>query len=246
VNLHATMVRQGQWLFRWRGYLPVFALIVLFLQLEHYRYLAGTKWADDAWQLGCVLVAGLGLAIRSHVVGHAPKDTSGRNAREQRAEALNTTGMYSLVRHPLYLGNFLVFFGPVAFLHDPWPAVACILLFAIYHERIMLTEEAFLEERFGDEFRRWAARTPAVVPNFRNWQPPTLPFSLRNVLRREYNNYFGVALAMFLLDAASDSAAQHRFTTGYWWDRALILGLVAWLVLRTLKRRTEVLRVSGR
>jgi hypothetical protein len=116
----------------------------------------------------------------------------------------------------------------------------------LYHERIMLAEEAFLEQRFGDEFREWAARTPAVIPDPRAWLYSNLPFSLRNVLRREYNNAFGVVLAMFLLDAASDSAAQHRLTTGYWWERLMFVGFVLWLILRTLKRRTEVLRVAGR
>ena len=246
MNLYGAMREQGQWLFRWRGYLPLIALVTVLLGLNHYRYLAGSKWWEDAWQLGCLLVACLGLLVRAHVVGHAPKDTSGRNARAQRADVLNTTGMYSIVRHPLYVGNFLVFTGVVAFVHEPWSVAVCLLGFALYHERIMLAEEAFLEHRFGDQFRDWATRTSAVVPNFRAWQRPSLPFSLRNVLRREYNNAFGVLVAMCLLDAASDSAAQHRWTTGYWWDRLLLVGFVAWIVLRTLKRRTAILRVSGR
>lgn len=242
------MVSDGQWLFRWRGYLPVLAIAILLLHLDidRYHYLGGTKVYDDLWQLACACVACLGLVLRAHVVGHAPKDTSGRNAREQRAEALNTTGLYSVVRHPLYLGNFLIFLGAVAFLHDPWPASVCILGFVLYHERIMLTEEAFLDAKFGIEYREWASRTPAVLPDFRAWKAPSLPFSLRNVLRREYNNFFGVALTMFILDAASDSAAQHHFTVGHWWARLLVLGFVAWVVLRTLKRRTEILRVLGR
>jgi protein-S-isoprenylcysteine O-methyltransferase Ste14 len=246
MNLYAAMKVQGQSLFRWRGYVPVLALITVLIGLDHYRYLAGSKFFDDLWQLGCVLLACLGLSVRALVVGHTPKDTSGRNAREQRAEVLNTTGMYSIVRHPLYVGNFLVFLGVVSFLHQPWPMAVCVLGFALYHERIMLAEEAFLEQRFGDEFREWAARTPAVIPDPRAWLYSNLPFSLRNVLRREYNNAFGVVLAMFLLDAASDSAAQHRLTTGYWWERLMFVGFVLWLILRTLKRRTEVLRVAGR
>jgi protein-S-isoprenylcysteine O-methyltransferase Ste14 len=246
MDLHATMREHGQWLFRWRGYLPVLAMVTVLIGLDRYRYLAGSKFFDDLWQLGCVLLACLGLFVRAHVVGHAPKDTSGRNAREQRAEALNTTGMYSVVRHPLYVGNFLVFLGVVSFLHQAWPMAVCVLGFALYHERIMLAEEAFLKQRFGDQFREWVARTPAVIPDLRAWLSPSLRFSLRNVLRREYNNVFGVVLAMFLLDAASDSAAQHRLTTGYWWDRLMIVGFVLWFALRTLKRRTEILRVAGR
>jgi protein-S-isoprenylcysteine O-methyltransferase Ste14 len=238
--------RSGNWLFRWRAVPPVLALLVLLLHLENFHYLFDSKRADDLWQLGCLLVAGLGLALRTYVVGHTPKDTSGRNAREQRAASLNTSGLYSVVRHPLYVGNFLIYLGTVAFTHDPWPALVCLLGFWLYYERIMAAEEAFLRERFGAQFEEWASVTPAFVPKWRLWRTPDLPFSLRNVLRREYNNVFSVLLAMFLLDAASDSAAQGRFTLGPWWVVALAVGFIAWLVLRTLKRHTEVLRVAGR
>jgi protein-S-isoprenylcysteine O-methyltransferase Ste14 len=246
MKLQSSMEQRGRWLFRWRSYPPLIALAVVVLHLYQYHYLGGTKTYDDLWQLGCVLIAFMGLGVRAHVVGHAPKDTSGRNAREQRAEVLNTTGMYSVVRHPLYVGNFLIFLGTVSFSHDPWAAAVCVLGYWLYYERIMLAEEAFLAERFGAVFEDWAARAPAIIPDPRLWCRPSLPFSLRNVLRREYNNVFGVVVAMFLLDAASDSAAQHHVAVGRWWSLAFIAAFLLWLVLRTLKRRTEVLRVSGR
>ncbi|AXK71186.1 hypothetical protein DWG18_02050 [Lysobacter sp. TY2-98] len=244
--LRAAMERQGAWLFRWRSYPPVAALALLLLRVGHYHYLGGSKFDDDVWQFCCALLAALGLLVRALVVGHVPKDTSGRNAREQRAEALNTTGLYSLVRHPLYIGNFLIFVGTVAFLHDPWPSAVCILGFWLYHERIMLAEEAFLAERFGSAYEIWAARTPALIPTLRHWSKPSLPFSIRNVLRREYNNVFSVALAMFVLDVASESTVQGRLSVGPIWTIAVLVGLAAWLILRTLKRRTSILRVQGR
>ena len=239
-------IRSGSWLFRWRAVPPVLALLLLMLHLEGYHHLLDSKRADDAWQLGCLLVSGLGLALRAYVVGHTPRDTSGRNARAQRAASLNTSGLYSVVRHPLYLANFLIYLGTVAFTHDPWPAACCLLGFWLYYERIMVAEEAFLRARFGGHFEAWARRTPAFVPNPRLWRPPQLAFSLRNVLRREYNNLFSVVLAMFLLDSASESAAQGRLALGHWWALALGVGFVAWLILRTLKRHTQVLRVAGR
>lgn len=246
MTLSDHFARSGNWLFRWRVIPPVLALLVLMLHLDDYHYLLGSKRADDLWQIGCLVVAMLGLVLRACVVAHTPKDTSGRNAREQRAARLNTTGLYSVVRHPLYVGNFLVYLGTVAFTHDLWPALVCLLVFCLYYERIMAAEEAFLRARFGARFDAWARCTPAIVPNLHCWCAPDLPFSLRNVLRREYNNVFCVVLAMFLLDSASESAAQGRFALGHWWSLALAGGFVAWLVLRTLKRHTRLLRVSGR
>ncbi|NUS38788.1 MAG: DUF1295 domain-containing protein [Lysobacter sp.] len=246
MSLSETLDRSGNWLFRWRAVPPLLALALLILHLHDYHYLGGSKRIDDLWQAGCLLVALAGLSLRAYVVGHTPKDTSGRNAREQRAASLNTTGLYSVVRHPLYVGNFLIYLGTVAFTHDPWPATICLLGYWLYYAPIMHAEESFLRMRFGAQFGEWAGRTPAIVPALHGWKPPSLPFSARNVLRREYNNVFSVLLAMFLLDTASESAVRGRFALGPAWSLALAAGFIGWLVLRTLKRHTEVLRVAGR
>lgn len=246
MSLSEALDRSGNWLFRWRAMPPVLALALLASHLHGYQYLFGSRRADDAWQLACLLVASAGLALRAYVVGHTPKDTSGRNAREQRAASLNTTGLYSVVRHPLYVGNFLIYLGTVAFTHDPWPATVALLGYWLYYVPIMHAEESFLRARFGAQFSEWAGTTPAIVPALHGWRPPSLPFSLRNVLRREYNNVFSVVLAMFLLDTAAESAVRGRFVVGPAWSLALAAGFIAWLVLRTLKRHTEVLRVAGR
>ena len=86
----------------------------------------------------------LGLAVRVYTIGCVPEGTSGRNVKEQRADELNTSGIYSIVRNPLYLGNFFICFGLVAY---PAPSfymiLSYVLLFLLYHERIIFAEEEF-------------------------------------------------------------------------------------------------------
>src|SRR5262245_26050620 len=100
--------RQGIWLFRWRSYLPLalipFAVWALSLNKT---YFAGSKSLDSLYEIACLCISLIGLGIRFVVHGYALEGTSGRNTREQIADNLNTTGLYSLVRHPLYLGNIL-------------------------------------------------------------------------------------------------------------------------------------------
>ena len=57
-------------------------------------------------------------------MGFAPRGTSGRNTLGQVAEVLNTSGMYSVVRNPLYLGNFVIWLGLALFIKVWW----CILI----------------------------------------------------------------------------------------------------------------------
>lgn len=236
----------GNWLFRWRGYLPLVIIGLILLSVRGYAPLGGDAVVDRAWQLGCVLVAFFGLAIRAYTIGHAPRNTSGRNATAQRADTLNTTGIYSIVRHPLYLGNFFVYLGALSFTHSP-PLVAIgVLVYALYYERIMFAEEAYLRGKFAVAYEQWAARTPAILPAFSRWQPAGMSFSLKNVLRREYNNFFGIVLTLFLIEAARSYAMSGKFVPALAWQLFLAVSFLIWIVLRTLKRKTEWLRVEGR
>lgn len=188
----------------------------------------------------------LGMVLRCMIIGHTPAGTSGRNTERQVAVSLNTTGIYSVVRHPLYLANFLIGLGLAVFTLNPWFAVTYILTFWLYYERIMMAEEQFLLESFGDQFRDWAIVTPAFIPCFRNYVRSALPFSFRNVLRREYNTVLQIVVVSFILEFVGDAMDMNTIQWSTPWIIFLISGLTIWLTLRTLKRYTHVLEVPGR
>jgi len=185
--------------------------------------------------------------VRAVAIGSAPAGTSGRNTAEgQVASTVNTTGMYSVVRHPLYLGNFLNWMGVALFPRSGWLAVVIALAFWLYYERIMFAEEEFLRGKFGPAYEEWASRTPAFLPDFRRWRPATLPFSGRNVLKREYSGVLGIVACLAALDVVRDSTAAGEPSIDPMWIGILAITLVLYFVLRTLKRHTRVLHVEGR
>lgn len=236
----------GQLLFRWRGYLPLIIVFLAMLAVGIGHSTAGASRSENSWELACLAVSAFGLAIRVVAVGHAPAGTSGRNARAQRALALNTTGIYSLVRHPLYLGNFFLMLGVVLFARSLWLAVGYVLAFWLYYERIMAAEESFLRRTFGAAFDAWSAAVPAFVPRLSGWIPPALAFSAKNVLRREYNGFFAVPVSMFLINLVSNAAERGRWQPDPRWSYILAGSACIWIVLRLLKRHTSLLRVEGR
>ncbi len=236
----------GNWLFRWRGYLPLVFVAVVLGSLAQFQPMGGSEFNDELWESFCLAVSGIGLLIRAFTVGYTPAATSGRNAREQRAESLNTRGIYSMVRHPLYLGNYFIWLGVAMFPHAWLVVLACSAIFWLYYERIMVAEEAFLAARFGAEFEDWAQRTPAFFPNPRRYQPADRPFSLRNVLKREYPAFSGTIFAMFILEVAGNYRVTGHFTLYTYWLVLLVLAIGTHLVLRTLKKHTRLLHVPGR
>ena len=214
--------------------------------MPSFRYLGASHVLNEAWQLFCLAIAFLGLAVRVITVGRAPIGTSGRNTREQVANTLTTTGIYSVVRHPLYLGNYLIFVGIALWPHVWWLAGLTTCIYALYYERIMLAEEAFLRERFGETFEAWAERTPAFVPKLHGWKPSTVSFCWRTVLQREYNALILIAGIFFVFDLIGDSFAEGHLRIGYGWFGFFLGIFLIFATLRTLKKRTKLLQVEGR
>jgi protein-S-isoprenylcysteine O-methyltransferase Ste14 len=236
----------GTWLFRWRSFLPLLLLALFLLALRDYHYPRHSERLHHIWQGVCLLIGFFGLAIRAYAAGHAPRGTSGRNTRRQIADTLNTTGPYSIVRNPLYLGNFFMGLGPALFPGMWWLTLIYALVFWLYYERIIFAEEAFLREKFGQSFLDWAARTPAFLPRWRHYVPSDLPFSWRTVLRREYNGLLGLVAVLFVLNAAGDAfyLGRMQLDVASIWLLAVIV--FVWAVLRTLRKYTHVLDVEGR
>jgi len=81
----------------------------------------------------------------------------------QRSGRLATAGPYARVRHPQYVGFILIMFG---FLLQ-WPTILTLAMFPVLvlmYVRLARFEEREAEGRFGDDYRRYAAGTPAFVP----------------------------------------------------------------------------------
>lgn len=189
------------------------------------------------------MISILGAVVRILTVGYVPGGTSGRNTARQKAAELNTTGIYSLVRHPLYLGNYLIFLGFVLLLQSWSIALAATCL---YYERIIAAEEAFLHAKFGAEFEAWAGRTPIMIPRLSGWVSPRLPFSMRSVLVREYTTPLLILVVFAGFDIVADSWIEHHLVLDWAGISALLGAVLVWFTMRLLKKRSRLLHVAGR
>lgn len=98
---------------------------------------------------------------------------------------LATTGAYSLIRHPLYFGNFLVLGGfTLASAH--WGVIIAVVAFLLfYYPAAIRYEDTKLERLFGEDWRAWSRRTPAVFPTALRWRAnPDAEWSARQSLLR--------------------------------------------------------------
>ncbi len=242
--------KDGEFLFRWRSYVPLVLLPLIVAALpeeERIANLIGHK-AEHAIFYASVLISLSGLAIRWLTVGFARPGTSGRNTRAQRADSLNTSSMYSIVRNPLYVGNFVAMLGVLVCIKVWWVVAVFALFYWLYIERVVAAEEAYLEAKFGDAYRQWAKATPAFIPRLKNWRSPQEPFSTRFLLRREYNGLLAVGASFVALEFMLDVFVQGQSVTQWFaedfaWAVLGLATLVVFVSLWLLKTQTRVLQL---
>jgi isoprenylcysteine carboxyl methyltransferase (ICMT) family protein YpbQ len=188
----------------------------------------------------------IGLFIRVYTVGHTPANTSGRNTESgQMADSLNTTGIYSTVRHPLYLGNYLMWLGLSLLTGSLWFVIIFCLFYCIYYERIMYAEEQFLRKKFGTTYTEWANKTPAFFPRFRFFLKPNLPFSWKKVLKKEKNGFLALFLIFYEFDFVGEWLEKEK-NYNYFLLIMCVISVISYCILKYLKKKTSVLDERGR
>lgn len=136
--------------------------VVLFTGLIVAAVLMGVRphnvinFRDPVVIIGLVLVV-VGVLIRTWAAGTLRK-----------REVLVQDGPYRFIRHPLYLGSFLLTTGFFVLCGVTLSLVLIVVpiffayVFAIRHE------ERFLAEKFGAEWTAYSARVPGLIP----WKAP--------------------------------------------------------------------------
>lgn len=162
------------------------------------------------------------------------------------AEALNTKGIYSTLRHPLYLGNYFMWIGIVIYVGNICFFMIVSLLFWVYYERIMFAEERFLERKFGQSYLDWSLKVPAFIPSFKNYEKTDIPFSMKTILRREYSGVTATIISFVFVDVLRNSFEMKAFV---WKDSqtyVIIGALLISLILRSLKHYTKIISEADR
>jgi protein-S-isoprenylcysteine O-methyltransferase Ste14 len=81
----------------------------------------------------------------------------------QQRHELATTGAYSYVRHPQYVGFILIMLGFLV----QWPTLLTLGMFpvlVVMYVRLAQHEEREVRAEFGQEYDRYAATTPGWLP----------------------------------------------------------------------------------
>lgn len=222
----------GDYCFDNRGlqFLPY--LFVILVELEDFKNVTESV----PFEIFCFLITLFGIFIRIMTIGFVPENTSGRNRGTQIAETLNTKGMYSIVRNPLYVGNFFIFLG-ITIMSQSWEIViANSLLMLIIYTLIILREEEFLLKKFNDKYIDWASRVNCLIPSFKNFEMPDRKFSIKKVFKNEHDTWLTTLLAFVGIEIVRGYFEEHTFFLIPLWVYVSAGIFAIWAVTKCLKK----------
>ena len=180
----------GNFFFKIRSFTPIpfiFALLY-FAKPEGYTVAIGIPFIV------------VGEFLRIWAVGYAGASTRARTLGAARD--LVTTGPYSYVRNPLYLGNFLLSLGVCLVASVYWLVAVLVVGYFFQYLPIIAVEEAYLLESCGVVYQTYQERVPRFIPQFRSYpDPSTHDFSFARAIKSEKRTLTAIVCVVGLIFA---------------------------------------------
>ena len=177
--------------FKYRSYTPLpLALGILYFTSQNHAML----------EVGILLLA-LGESIRIWSVRYAGGAT---RTTEVGAPFLCTSGPFSVVRNPLYIGNMIIYtsFVLIAGNENLWVMVGITwMFFIIQYGLIVSLEENTLYRLFGDEYNIYRKNVSALIPRISPWKDgtSTKPNHLLKTLKTEKRTLQNIVFVLLLI-----------------------------------------------
>ena len=177
--------------------------IVGLICVSFYRYLRPDKQSalDDRIldSLGLTIVL-FGQYVRISARGY-------KSARHFDTSVLVTDGPYAFVRHPMYLGSFLIGLGIVILLLKLWLVPFYLVFFLLWYRPQIHNEEQWLLRKFGQEYIDYCETTPCFFPRMSKlfgFKAKTyIPIKLAWV-KKEWNTILVWSLVVVIVEGYED------------------------------------------
>jgi len=186
-----TILKVGNFLFKYRSFTPIPLIVIVFI---FFRPVIDPALDNILTAVG-LLVLILGELIRIFSVGYSFSGTSGRE-NFLRADNLNVSGIYSIVRNPLYIGNLLIYTGLLIAYSNVYALLFFDVLLILQYYSIIKAEESYLEKTYGDEYKKYKSSIYSIFPTFSKYIKPVNKFNRLKVLLKENDSVFN-ALVIF-------------------------------------------------
>ena len=236
-----TLIRIGDFFFKYRNLLFPLMLVVLFLSSPPPAQYFGQEWIEDIVDIIALGLVLAGLSLRSAVIGFRYIKRGGLN-KKVYAENLVTDGFFAVCRNPLYVANFLICTGILAKHGATIVFPLGMAFFALVYISIVAAEEYFLRNNFGEAYVAYCKDVPRWRMKWSRLKMATegMTFNLKRALIKDYSTITNTLVALIILELWEQITYYHSLGEQVdWVDLGGLLGLIALtaLSIRIAKKR---------
>ena len=120
----------------------------------------------EGWTFGFVIL-GIGFLLMLWCIRDFLVSGRGTLAPWDPPKRLVIVGLYRWVRNPMYIGVLTLLFGWSIATGSRWLAIYAGALAIMFHLRVVLGEEPWLERQYGADWTAYAASVHRWLPRFR-------------------------------------------------------------------------------
>ncbi len=186
------MISIGNFFFRYRNFLFLFLYLALFIPSP--PLFSPERFGSDYFLWPVIfglLITVSGQLIRGATIGLAYIIRGGKEGKVY-AEELVTGGIFNHCRNPLYVGNILMLCG-VGVLSNSLLYIAVFIPFFLFvYQAIVLAEEKFLRNKFGEQYDRYTKAVNRWLPDLNGISSTfnSMQFRWRRWILKEYNTQY--------------------------------------------------------
>ena len=166
-------------------------------------------------------------------VGHVKVNWTQKWRDDPKIGQLITGGPYAYVRHPLYLGTFLIGVGFCIIVGNVWLALVALGFFLMIYRRKMTQEEAILLDEWRDAFERYRQAVPRWLPTGRRNPHPHGQWSWQGIrASKELKTFVWVLVLLIGMYFRGELLNEHEsFLHHHGFKHVLLLALMVILIL---------------
>jgi len=222
----------GNFLFKHRSFTPLPVILTVFVLFKP----SNLEGYNIYINIGGLMLSMLGEFIRIMAVGFSFEGTSGRESY-LRAENLNTTGIYSVVRNPLYIGNYFMFAGLVAVFANYYALIIVSVFLIGQYYFVILAEENYLKNEYAESFAEYCRKVKRVVPVFNGYRKNRNPFNLKKVIFKENDSVFNMLLMFILVLVYKERVFYGTIQHATAFIGAGAVLLISYIIVKIIKKR---------
>lgn len=161
------MITIGNFFFKYRNQLFIFLYALLLIPSP--ALFTYERFGQDYWFLSFyigLLITTVGIVIRGLTIGLTFIERGGKDLKIH-ADALITRGLFTHCRNPLYVGNNMMLLGLGILSNSLIYVLIVVPLFLFIYQAIVLAEENFLKQKFGESYQAYCTTVNRWIPSLK-------------------------------------------------------------------------------